>query len=146
MVSMSLMLSGEIWRNVPSVPGILVSREGRVMHLPHREAMPNGGMRPYGGQPTFGTWNKADGRFIWLIHGKTQKVHRLIAEAFHGAPPFDGAVVMHLDENAANNRAANPRWGTQKENLNAPGFLNYCRGRTGENSPIIKSRRVRDTE
>ncbi len=140
------MLSGEIWRDVPSVPGILVSSEGRVMYLPHREAMPRGGTRPYGGQPTFGTWSKVDGRFISLIHGKTHKVHRLIAEAFHGAPPFDGAVVMHLDENAANNRAANLQWGTQKENLNAPGFLDYCKGRTGDNSPITKSRRVRGAE
>jgi hypothetical protein len=50
---------------------------------------------------------------------------------------------MHLDENAANNRADNLRWGTQKENLNAPGFLNYCRSRTGDDSPIIKGRRRR---
>lgn len=135
------MLTGEIWRDVPSVPGILVSSEGRVMRAPHREPMPKGGTRPYGGQPTFGVWNKADGRFIAIVDGKTYKVHRLVAEAFHGPPPFDGAVVMHLDENAANNRASNLRWGTQKENLNAEGFLAYCRGRTGERSPMAKARR-----
>ena len=48
---------------------------------------------------------------------------------------------MHLDENAANNRASNLRWGTQKENLNAPGFLDYCRTRTGENNLVVKGRR-----
>jgi HNH endonuclease len=48
---------------------------------------------------------------------------------------------VHLDENAANNRASNLRWGTQKENLNAEGFLAYCRGRTGDRSPIAKARR-----
>ena len=48
---------------------------------------------------------------------------------------------MHLDENAVNNRASNLRWGTQKENLNAPGFLTYCRSRTGEDSPSAKGRR-----
>ena len=132
-----VMLSGEIWRDVPSVPGILASSDGRVMHVPHRDAMPKGGTRPYGGEPTFGVWNKADGRFIT----KTYKVHRLIAEAFHGPAPFEGAVVMHLDENAANNRASNLRWGTQKENLNAEGFLAYCRSRVGNHSPTVKARR-----
>ena len=81
-----VMLSGEIWRDVPNVPGILASSDGRVMHVPHRDAMPKGGTRPYGGEPTFGVWNKADGRFITIIRGKTYKVHRLIAEAFHRRP------------------------------------------------------------
>jgi hypothetical protein len=33
----------------------------------------------------------------------------------------------------------------QKENLSAAGFIEYCRGRTGENSPTIKGRKARDT-
>jgi hypothetical protein len=89
---------GEIWRDVPSVPGILVSSEGRVMHVPYRGPLPNGGVRAYGGQPHFGVWAKDAGRFIIGIHGKSYKVHRLIAEAFHGPPPFDDAVAMHIDE------------------------------------------------
>jgi hypothetical protein len=134
------MSSGEIWRDVPSVPRILVSSEGRVMHIPYRSPMPKGGDRPYGGQPHFGVWSKQDARFIVLVDGKTHKIHRLVCEAFHGPAPFDGAVVMHLDENAANNRASNLKWGTQKENLNAEGFVEYCRGRTGERSPWTKGR------
>jgi hypothetical protein len=47
-------MNGEIWRDVPSVPDILVSSEGRVMHTPYRGPMPYGGMRPYGGEPHFG--------------------------------------------------------------------------------------------
>jgi hypothetical protein len=101
------MVDGEIWRDVPSVPGILVSSEGRVMYTPHREPMPNGGERFSGGQATFGVWNKRDARFIIVIHGSTYKIHQLVAEAFHGPPPFNGAVAMHLDENAANNGASN---------------------------------------
>ncbi|MBX6741554.1 MAG: HNH endonuclease [Acetobacteraceae bacterium] len=135
------MSSGEIWRDVPSVPGVLASSEGRVMLVPYRGPMPNGAQRAYGGTPTFGVWSKVDGRFILSIGGHTHKVARLIAEAFHGPSPFEGAVVMHLDENAANNRASNLRWGTQKENLNAPGFLDYCRSRVGDNSPVVKARR-----
>ena len=91
------------------------------MMIPYRGSMPRGGERPYGGTPTFGVWNKQDGRFIVGIRGHTYKVARLVAEAFHGSAPFENAVVMHLDENAANNRADNLGWGTQKENLNAPG-------------------------
>jgi hypothetical protein len=134
-------LSVAIWRDVSSVRGILVSSEGRIMYTPHRESTPYGGERSNGGTPTFGVWAKDVGRFIIVIRGKYYKVARLIAEAFHGPPPFDDAVVMHLDENAANNRPSNLKWGTQKENLNADGFLTYCRGRTGENSPIAKARR-----
>lgn len=134
-------MNGEVWKDVPSVPGILVSSEGRIMYTPYRGEMPHGGTRSYGGEPTFGVWNKTDGRFIIIIRGTTYKIHRLIAEAFYGPPPFNGAVAMHLDENAANNRAKNIRWGTQKENLNAQGFLAYCRTRTGESSPTAKARK-----
>jgi hypothetical protein len=133
-------MNGEIWRDVPSVPGILVSSEGRVMYTPYRGPVPNGGVRSYGGQPTFGVWNKQTGRFIIVVRGACYKIHRLVAEAFLGPPPFENAVVMHIDENAVNNRPANLRWGTQKENLNAEGFIAYCRGRTGENSPTLKGR------
>lgn len=66
------------------------------------------------------------------------KIHRAVCEAFHGVAPFPRAVVIHLDDDATNNKPDNLRWGTQKENLNMPGFIAYCKSRTGENSPIIK--------
>jgi len=71
------------------------------------------------------------------------KVHRLVCEAFHGPPPFDRAVVIHLDENALNNKPENLKWGTQKENLNMPGYIAYCKSRTGENSPGAKGLKKR---
>lgn len=120
-------MQGEIWRTVPSKPEFLVSSEGRFMVAPYRGEMPNGGERPYGGEPRFGVWNKQDGRFITVYKGKTYKVHRLVCEAFHGPPPNDASVCMHIDENAANNRPDNLKWGTQKENLNAEGFREYHR-------------------
>jgi HNH endonuclease len=134
-------VSGEIWRDVPSVPGILVRSEVRFMYAPHREPMPNGGTRPYGDQPTFGLWAKDEGRFVTRFRGNIYRVHRLIAEAFLGPPPFEGAVAMHFDENAAKNRSSNLLWGTQKENLSADGFLPYCRNRAKEKSPTTKVRR-----
>lgn len=66
------------------------------------------------------------------------KVHRAVCEAFHGSPPFPNAVVIHLNENALDNRPENLKWGTQKENLNMPGFIKYCKSRTGEDSPTHK--------
>lgn len=135
---------GEVWRAVPSLPSYLASSEGRIMVAPYEAHMPNGGTRQYGGMPHFGVWNKADGRFQFSCGGKTRKVARAVCEAFHGPAPFERAVVMHLDESAANNRPENLRWGTQKENLNAPGFIEYCKSRTGENSPTIKAKRKKE--
>lgn len=94
------------------------------MVIPYLGKMPHGGARHYGGTPHFGVWNKKEGRFIVIYKGKTYKVHRLVCEAFHGPAP-DGErwpVVMHVDENAVNNRASNLAWGTQSENLSAPAF------------------------
>lgn len=130
----------EIWLPVPSLPAYMASSHGRVMVIPYTGTMPNGGARQYGGLQWFGVWHKDVRRFMITYKGKNYKVARLICEAFHGAPPFKRAVCMHGDENSRNNRSVNLSWGTQKENLNAPGFLEYCRGRTGENSPIIKGR------
>jgi hypothetical protein len=131
----------EEWRPVPSAPHIHASSLGRVMIAPYRKAMPHKrGVREYGGQAHFGVWSGA--RFIWCVRGKNHKVARLVCEAFHGAPP-SRAVCMHLNEDARDNRPENLRWGTQRENLNAPGFLAYCRGRTGENSPTVKGRAAR---
>jgi hypothetical protein len=128
----------EIWRSVPSLPGVIASSWGRIMLVPFIHSGTQGA-KQYGGNPIYGQW---DGdRYVWVWRGKTRKVARLVCEAFHGPPPPDRTVCMHLDENSRNNRPENLAWGTQKENLNAPGFLDYCRGRIGENSPTIKGRK-----
>lgn len=109
------------------------------MLVPEIGIMPHGGMRQYGGEPTNGQW--ADNiRYIIVIDGKPYKVARLVCEAFHGPAPEGKNNCLHKDEDASNNRPNNLKWGTQKENLNAPGFLEYCRGRTGINSPTIKAK------
>lgn len=70
----------------------------------------------------------------------TLKIHQIICEAFHGKKPFPSAVVLHLDEDGTNNAAQNLAWGTQKENLNMPKFIKYCKSRTGANSPAQKAK------
>src|SRR3982751_5117101 len=44
------------------------------------------------------------------------RVHRMVAEAFHGPAPTPKHEVAHWDGDPANNRAANLRWATSKEN------------------------------
>ena len=131
----------EIWRLVPSVNGLLASNFGRLMVVPYLAKLPRGGYRQYGGQPTYGQWDGE--RFLYHLKKKTYKSHRLICEAFNGAPTDEKNVCMHLDEDARNNRPENLAWGTQKENLNAPKFILYCKSRTAENSPAYKAAQKR---
>ena len=138
----------EIWRPVPSEPGVLASSFGRVLLQPCYAPLPNGGYRIYRPRPREGQLSRAKkgaAHSFRLLMVKREgggqrprKVHQLVCEAFHGPKPFDAAVVLHLDENSMNNRPENLRWGTQKENLNMPGFLAYSRLRVGENHPSMK--------
>jgi len=137
----------EVWKPVPSKEGVMASSLGRV-RLPSRTAtMPNGGERDYHPKPTYGVKTKASKtarHFYMGLQNKffgNMKVHRLVCEAFHGAAPSPRHVVIHLDEDATNNKPENLKWGTQRENLNSPGFIEYCKSRTGESNPFIKGRK-----
>lgn len=138
-------INEEIWKPVPSLDGVIASSWGRIK-MPNRSAkMPYGGSRDYITLPTYGNKTKANknAKHCYLgLYNKFYgniKIHQAVCEAFHGKKPFEKAVVIHLDENALNNRPENLKWGTQKENLNMPKFIEYCQGRTGENSPTIKA-------
>jgi hypothetical protein len=139
----------EIWKPVPSYPGLMASSWGRVK-LPDSVApLPNGGSRGYFPKPTYGTKTKASKTARHQYYGMFNrkygniKIHRAVCEAFHGPSPEGSPYVLHLDKNALNNRPENLRWGSQKENLNAIGFIEYCKSRTGENNPHIKGRKVK---
>ena len=45
-----------------------------------------------------------------------ERVHRIVAMAFHGPPPTEKHVVDHIDTNCRNNRPDNLRWLTRLEN------------------------------
>lgn len=128
-------MAEEIWVRSPSFSFLSVSSWGRLLIDPYEIEMPRGGIKRIQTKPTLGCKVKCYNNrhrylFINRKHGvKNKKVHQLIAEAFLGQKPFDDAVVMHLDDDSANNKVSNLRWGTQKENLNTPSFLNHCRNR-----------------
>jgi len=132
------------WKPVPSMPGVMANDLGQIL-LPQKTGpMPHGGTRVYKTKPRFGSIAKArpdGGHRRRIMHTRafgTIKVHRAVCEAFHGPPQFEGAVVIHRNEDSTDNRPTNIKWGTQKENLNAPGYIAYCKTRTGENSPTRK--------
>lgn len=139
-------MENEVWKPVASKPGVMASSEGRVL-LPKRWAqMPHGGMRCYDPKPTYGVKTRASktARHVYMgIYNKfygNMKVHRLVCEAFHGPAEDSSHVVIHLDEDATNNRPENLKWGTMKENMNMPGYIEYCKSRTGENSSYLKGK------
>lgn len=109
----------EVWRPIASLPEYIASSHGRIMCVPRL----GNGRKSHGGKPYPGVWSPTANRYILQFRRKTYKVARLVCEAFHGPAPAETPVCMHLDENSRNNRPENLAWGTQKANLNAPGFL-----------------------
>lgn len=137
-----------IIKQIPSIYGAYANELGQIK-LPESEAaMPNGGVRRYETKWVNGVVRKASrtarhSYYGITYRGKSYKIHRLVCEAFHGPQPDDRPVVIHIDENAMNNRPENLRWGTQKENLNMPKYIEYCKSRTGEDSPRAKSKSLK---
>lgn len=142
-------MEDEKWLPVPSKPGLMASSFGRVLLPGSKAKMPYGGEREYIPKPTLGVVTKSSKTARHKYYGLNNKrygnikVHRAVCEAFHGSPPFPKSVVIHIDEDALNNRPENLKWGTQKENLNMPGYLEYCKSRVGENSARSKWKKNR---
>jgi hypothetical protein len=139
-------MSKEIWKPIPSRPGMLASSLGRVQVLPYEVITPFNKPRTYAVKPTFGHIRKSSKTARHKYFGLSlrrfgnMKIHRLVCEAFHGPEPSKLSVVIHINECATDNRPNNLRWGTQRENLNMPGFVAYCKSRTGLNSPVTKGK------
>lgn len=91
----------EVWKEIPGYDGAYeVSNKGRV-----RKTII---LKTDGGGHKYQRVN---------LDGKTNYVHRLVATAFLGEPPFEGAVVNHKDFDTRNNTAENLEWVTQRDNV-----------------------------
>lgn len=86
-----------------------VRDNGSVLRHPKINKKP----RPTDNIWTFGKYNKKTG--YAEIGG--ERVHRIVATAFHGIAPTSQHVVDHIDTNRRNNRPENLRWITKLENI-----------------------------
>jgi len=93
----------EVWRPVDGYPGYQVSSWGRVKG-PRTILAPS---------VAFGYERVSLSRDGEV---RNRRVNRLVLVAFHGDPPFEGAICAHNDGASLNNRASNLRWATPKEN------------------------------
>ena len=86
---------------------------GEILRYPRDSKHP----RPTDNKWTLGKLNDKTG----YMEIASVRVHRIVATAFHGAPPTKEHVVDHIDTNKQNNRPENLRWVTRLENaLNNP--------------------------
>lgn len=100
----------EIWRDIPGHRDFQASNMGRVRRS---------GGRGHGrriGHIYVGAVEKKTGYITVTVGGKRARVHRLVALAFHGKPK-PGQIALHYNDNPADNRAGNLRWGTRAENV-----------------------------
>lgn len=119
----------EEWRPVARYEGVYeVSSQGRVRRIKPAPGVKVGRVL----RPSTAT------RYLTvaLSQGgkpKTHYVHRLVCESFHGPPPFEGAHVLHWDDDRENNTPGNLRWGTVSENMHdAVRNGGYRNGNTGK--------------
>lgn len=122
----------EEWRPFPGLEGMYeVSSLGRVRSLDRKIETKNGQARFYRGK-VLSLKLSSNGYLCLNARGKDYRIHRVVAEAFHGAPPDPSMDTCHNDGNRLNNKASNLRWGTRSEN-------HYDKGKHGTDWNKIKT-------
>ncbi len=117
-------LEGEVWKPVVGYEGYYeVSNLGRVRSVDRTiktiSRSGNNFYKQYKGSMRKPHLNRDGYLYVSLCigdRGKTFKIHRLVADAFH-LKSSDKCFVDHIDGNKTNNRADNLRWCTFKENI-----------------------------
>jgi hypothetical protein len=107
----------ESWRDIPGYSGLYqVSDAGRVRVHPESPRT-KGPSKP---GKILSLKNSGGYLIATLMDSTGQRcgttVNRLLAYAFHGAPPTSAHQAAHLDGNRANNFPSNICWATSKEN------------------------------
>ena len=110
----------EIWKPIPGYERFYeVSNQGRVRSLNRETKDAMGRTRQWKGRILNPIKNNNGYLKVGLYKdGATQQknIHRLVLETFDGEPR-EGQVACHNNGEPTDNRLANLRWGTQKENV-----------------------------
>lgn len=114
----------ELWKNIPGIEGYQVSSLGRVRSIARVVNVSQGrggnSKRIIPGRILHGCPTYAYGRQHYVtvrLNGKTRNIHRLMAEAFLGPPPFGPkSEVNHKDGNRHNNVLSNIEWCSKSMN------------------------------
>lgn len=102
------------WKPIPGYERYEASSEGDIRRAADMFGRPAGNVL----KPKVGKW----GHEAVTIYGSSRQepysssVHRLVCMAFHGLPPFHGAVACHNNGDASDNRPENLRWATAQDN------------------------------
>lgn len=108
----------EVWALVPGVANCLVSSLGRVKTTRRHELVIRKDgisyLRVRGER--IHSINMAGNYPMVSVNDQTYLVHRLVALAFFGEPPFPDAVINHKDGDKTNNAPENLEWCSCSEN------------------------------
>lgn len=114
----------EIWKNIPGIEGYQVSSLGRVRSLPRTVNVTQGKLGnskrtiPAKLMSPCRTYMNGKQHYVTVrLNGRTRNVHRLVASAFLGKPPFGARTeVNHKDGNRWNNVLSNLEWCSKSMN------------------------------
>ena len=109
----------EIWKDIEGYNGLYqVSNKGRVKSLQRVVQRRNGRSIPIKEKIIAFHLHKHGYHQVrlWNVKSKLCTIHRLVANAFL-PNPNNYPVVMHLDNNPANNFVSNLSWGNQSINM-----------------------------
>ena len=112
-----MVIRAEEWKSIEEAPDYSVSNYGRVMRTTDKEGV--GSHRTFAGK----ILRVGDDRRGYLqvdLRGPdgrkiSRKLHRLVATAFHGPAPYEGAQVRHLNDVSTDNVAWNLKWTSSPE-------------------------------
>ena len=106
-------MSAMEWRPIPSFPDYEVSERGDVRR---RRVTAQGTVAGKLMKP----WVREDGYRMYILRRDKKsfhpRAHQLVAEAFIGPRPFDGAEVCHKDGTRSNDHWENLRWDSRSAN------------------------------
>lgn len=98
----------EVWKVIPGYENYEVSDHGKVRRCAaSRGAVAGKILRPKKHSFGYVAYDLSSNNCV-----KRETAHRLVAMAFIGPPPFNGAQAAHNDGNPRNNIASNIRWDT----------------------------------